>query len=530
MRRTQRHRPCSLRRTSLAHPLANIKNRKMKNLFLIILLFSLAENVFSQNKYLTIGSYSVDVNSSILARNNLPSSSANPYNMESVFDDSGNLVFYIEDGVIYDKNGAASFSIISCPMGSDGVQIIPIPEDCDSYYVVSTDCNGTVAYVSVSVSPNNYQLTFTSSSTIQTRSNVFDYTKLAVSNLKPSNERYLYALNKGISRFVVSNSGITFANNLFPSSSTLYQIYGSFNNSEFEISVDGTKLVAERNDDIYIFDLSSSGNYQSHRIFNVPNTSRVRGFELVGNILFVSSGLPPYPLSNDGINYFDISQSSPIYNHIPSSLNYQFSYIELINNGNLLVRSNNNLAQINPTTITLTPSISLNSSLNIHPLPNQIDGELIQHKNSSSKAIASFINFDRVESLNSLYGPIDVYVLCLSDKLLVDGSASSCEDGYFVGLSEFDLMTWTDIGNPNPLFSDWISATGQAPNNIKIIDYLPQGYQLRPNKIYKFRLAVGPQWDATDIWFKIDCCSSGGVISDEGKLDERQKLENNKHD
>ena len=70
----------------------------------------------------------------------------------------------------------------------------------------------------------------------------------------------------------------------------------------------------------------------------------------------------------------------------------------------------------------------------------------------------------------------------------------------------------------------------QAPNNIKITDYLPKGYQLRPNKIYKFSLAVGIPWDIVDIYFKIDCCSGTGSIPiDTGVKDEQRKIELNRN-
>lgn len=125
--------------------------------------------------------------------------------------------------------------------------------------------------------------------------------------------------------------------------------------------------------------------------------------------------------------------------------------------------------------------------------------------NSGAKAAASFINPIRIIQKDSKYGPGDVAILCLSSDLLVDGSLSSCESGYFVGLSIFDLDSWVDIGTP--LYANWVSPNGQAPSDIKITEFLPQGYQLRPNKVYKFRLAVGSIWDAVDLFFMIDCCS-----------------------
>src|SRR5690554_336948 len=124
-------------------------------------------------------------------------------------------------------------------------------------------------------------------------------------------------------------------------------------------------------------------------------------------------------------------------------------------------------------------------------------------EDSKPTAAAKFRFPNQENEYDSYYGPMKVTELCLIDNLWVDGSASTCEDRYFVGLSEFNLSTWTDI---NVLHSDWVSPLTQAPNNINIVDFLPQGYHLRPGKIYRFRLAVGNPWDAVDIFFEVTCC------------------------
>lgn len=118
-------------------------------------------------------------------------------------------------------------------------------------------------------------------------------------------------------------------------------------------------------------------------------------------------------------------------------------------------------------------------------------------------ASAKFRFPNQMLEMDSKYGPVEVAELCLVDNLWVDGSASCNETGYFIELAEFDLINWTDI---NVLHSAWVCTGCQVPNNIDITDFLPQGYQLRPDKVYRFRLAVGPVWDATDIFFKIACC------------------------
>src|SRR5690554_394763 len=125
-------------------------------------------------------------------------------------------------------------------------------------------------------------------------------------------------------------------------------------------------------------------------------------------------------------------------------------------------------------------------------------------KEDSKPTAAAEFRFPYQENeYDSYYGPIKVTELCLIDDLLVDGSASTCEDRYFVGLSEFNLSTWTDT---NVLHSAWVAPLTQAPNNINIVDFLPQGYHLKPGKIYRFRLAVGNPWDSVDIFFEVSCC------------------------
>ncbi|MFD0863236.1 T9SS type A sorting domain-containing protein [Sungkyunkwania multivorans] len=110
---------------------------------------------------------------------------------------------------------------------------------------------------------------------------------------------------------------------------------------------------------------------------------------------------------------------------------------------------------------------------------------------------------NQVSQLPSLYGPQDVTELCLVDRLWVDGTPSCNEDGYFVEITEFNLMTWTDT---LVLYSGWVCTGCTAPNNIDIASFLPAGYQLRPNRIYKFKLAVGSPWDSTHKFFQISCC------------------------
>ncbi|WP_458627881.1 T9SS type A sorting domain-containing protein [Winogradskyella sp. PC D3.3] len=129
--------------------------------------------------------------------------------------------------------------------------------------------------------------------------------------------------------------------------------------------------------------------------------------------------------------------------------------------------------------------------------------------NMGATAVAKFRYPNTVNQYPSKYGPLDVTELCLVDNLLVDGSLSSCEDRYFVELSEFNPVSWS---NTLVLHSAWVTPLTQAPNNINIVDFLPSGYHLRPGKIYKFKLAVGLPWDSTEIFFEVSCCKRDIVV------------------
>ena len=144
----------------------------------------------------------------------------------------------------------------------------------------------------------------------------------------------------------------------------------------------------------------------------------------------------------------------------------------------------------------------------------------------NATASARFRYPNAVVQVPSLYGPLDVTELCLVDDLFVDGSASCNEDSYFVELAEFNPTTWTSV---QVFHSNWVLPLTQAPNNINIVSFLPNGYHLRPGKIYRFRLAVGNPWNSVDIFFKVSCCERKIVIEEhiELELEKRQIDKNN---
>lgn len=119
------------------------------------------------------------------------------------------------------------------------------------------------------------------------------------------------------------------------------------------------------------------------------------------------------------------------------------------------------------------------------------------------KANAKFVCPRGTRTISTPHGPFEITQLCLLDDLKIDGSASGCEDRYYVELAEYNQVTGV---NTNVLYSQWVLPLQPAPNNIIINQLLPAGYQLRPGIIYRFKLAVGNPWDSKILFFEIVCC------------------------
>lgn len=136
-------------------------------------------------------------------------------------------------------------------------------------------------------------------------------------------------------------------------------------------------------------------------------------------------------------------------------------------------------------------------------------------------AIMSITNGERINSMSSKYGPINVPEVCLPGAI-IDGSASHHENSYFVELAKFDLTTWSDIGSP--LYSGWVPGGTTVPNYLNVSTLLGTNLNLQTGVVYRFRLAVGPIWHSTDVFFTVKTCRSSQLFvskSEENPIDEK---------
>lgn len=101
------------------------------------------------------------------------------------------------------------------------------------------------------------------------------------------------------------------------------------------------------------------------------------------------------------------------------------------------------------------------------------------------------------------YGPTPYSHFCGMNKVNLDGSASTCEERYYLSIAQWNPSTWTSI---NHLYGGWVCTNCTVPHDIHIADYLPSNYIAPNGAYYLVTLAVGNPWNATHKLFRVQRC------------------------
>ncbi len=365
-----------------------------RNLFFIVAFLSIIfhpKSVFSQSPQWVVPPLVLDFTPTSIgdpiATSNLPTLFADAGN--GVFDDNGNLLFYLVGDQIFDAAGTSLAFIFTNNTASQEPNIVPVPGVSDRWFVIyaepTTSLQANLFFTEVEHNPTNGQV-----SIVPGRLNVpfglgsFGFPNFAVSRLNASNERFLYLVGPSrVQKHIISSTGIsngTVIFSVFTSPNTIFQ------NNEAELSGDGTKLAWGVSDDFFgeinILTLDANGDFVSNQLLNLPGgTLGVWGLEFspCGDKLFFSSGTAASPSANDGLNGYDLSTAIPTFFHIPNSGSYTNTHLELAVDGYIYATSNADLAAINPVNNALRTGL-LNLSglafpLGSRVLPDQIDAE-----------------------------------------------------------------------------------------------------------------------------------------------------------
>ncbi len=290
-------------------------------------------------------------------------------------DVNGNLLFYVKGSTVYDANGISIGSIINNSLKIHEINIVRVPGSCDLYYIIHAG-NGKLRYTVVEADGSSVNF-------VSGKKNVpfGDYSdgkgySFAISKRNNNEVRNLYASEIGyIIKYNITHTDISFEDFIIASGNNI-----QYAARELELSPDGTKLAwgnSGSGNKVSVIELDSNGDYVSDQTFTVPNINRVNGVEFSpnSNKLFVASGHPLSSSSLDGINVIDLNQNT--ITHIPNSIAYGRSHIELGLNNMLFVTSNSSLATIDPNTNTLS-DVALFAAPAINGtrlLPDQVDGD-----------------------------------------------------------------------------------------------------------------------------------------------------------
>ena len=316
-------------------------------------------------------------------------STAPYYAADCGYDNSGNILFYIKDGTIYNAAGTVAGSLTtSLGYNAKRIIIIPDPGDCNArliihtsgdiftggpppcYHVTNVLCTRIVMAGSSFTVQHNY-----SSGTIGggvSQCNL--YVSMAVSKPLGGGNRYLYiAGDKSVYKYLVSSTGIA--------QTQAFSTGLSSSPTDLELSPTGDKLAwsdANSSNGIRFITLNAVGDMQT--FFQFPTTTAAYpsyGLEFFNNTqVLVAAGTG----TTGGIYKADLSASTSSQIIIDSA--FGRSQLEMSLDGRIYAASAARLMGVDPiTAATVFKTIPIISKAGYliaayYSLPSQLDGEV----------------------------------------------------------------------------------------------------------------------------------------------------------
>ena len=110
------------------------------------------------------------------------------------------------------------------------------------------------------------------------------------------------------------------------------------------------------------------------------------------------------------------------------------------------------------------------------------------------------------------FGSAELPNVCFNEDVIFNINRPSYSIGQHINISQFDLITWSDVETILP--SGW--KPGPLLQNIVVNDYLPPSAdrKLKTYKTYKVSMAVGPTWKVDHKFFVTKYCSTGGGLEE----------------
>jgi len=377
----------------------------------ILSLFGLCvfmKTLHAQQINMTVPPNKINFSASSPTVSSLPGASTSQYAVSNgAYDESNNLLFYIEDENVYNSSGnyvAALNGYTPIPYGDkcygaiqNEIAIAPVPNTCNRFYVIYLMHNmcgpsplSGVALLYSLVEVNGSSISMISNGN---RLNIYggNYSGLAVGTIRDDNTRDLYVVGYGkLDLYQISDSGISFTQTLSSNASGV-----NYQTLELELAPDGTKIAwgDPLDNKLYVARFNpdeSLGTINIHTISaGVGNQYGIYGIEFNADASKIYGSCPGfknmggYGITVGGIFYYDLIASSTTFINLDGA--YSNTQIELVKDGNLyFADTDGSLMSLNPSTNTIStfsPATTLYSNGVSGPsgyffrLPDQIDGE-----------------------------------------------------------------------------------------------------------------------------------------------------------
>lgn len=378
------------------------------------------------------------------------------YSSNVMQDASGNLLFFVVDDVVYDKDG----NLIDYLQGNQGTElmIVPAPGNCDIYYIfyavegithfggTSSDPNFAILDMS-SYSLSNYTFKcdygqpscLTSPSPVKNQIGGSEWSSMtnnnglltfATSPLNTNNERFIYTMLGGrLLTVKLDVNGLSYVDHFVVNPSTFG---GSNLRGEMEIvelangdyrlaSTYSHRPLSDWYYGFFYVDVSATTGLTTSSVnlfFYNDNQLFTKGLEMSpdGEFIYITHNSTTTTPSVIDEYQVGVSSSPTAVSGIPSlqAADFENSQIELGSDGKLYFATNNRLATYDLTTstwnnsqlnITYTSNLGAGLASNVYEaylLPDQIDGmDYTAHFTATPECCIAYTSFDVEEAKNN---------------------------------------------------------------------------------------------------------------------------------
>ena len=118
----------------------------------------------------------------------------------------------------------------------------------------------------------------------------------------------------------------------------------------------------------------------------------------------------------------------------------------------------------------------------------------------------------------SYYGPLEVTTLFINQPI-IDGSATTNENGYHLAIGEIDINSWTFGAT---FYNGWYATSGQIGDvNLNTVIHTNSGNNNNGNnnfvvgQVYIVGLSVSPPWTTMNRFFRVSPCTKSLEMTDE---------------